>query len=98
VISYGGESTENSTKTVNVIASDQYRARGLYHIMTKESSSESVKDSNTAKTAPKESSPAMSSSSPNGSGNMEEKPRLSEHEKKANHIASGMYSSNCLPC
>jgi hypothetical protein len=24
-------------------------------------------------------------------GNLEEKPRLSEHEKKANHIASGMY-------
>jgi hypothetical protein len=27
------------------------------------------------------------------SGNLEEKPRLSEHEKKANHIASGNLSS-----
>jgi len=26
-------------------------------------------------------------------GNLEEKPRLSEHEKKANHIASGIASS-----
>lgn len=38
----------------------------------------------------KEASPTMSGSSPTGSGNLEEKPRLSEHEKKANHIASGV--------
>jgi len=37
-------------------------------------------------------SPAREGSANAGSsnGNLEEKPRLSEHEKKANHIASGM--------
>jgi len=37
-------------------------------------------------------SPAREGSANAGSsnGNVEEKPRLSEHEKKANHIASGM--------
>jgi heteromeric Ino2p/Ino4p transcription factor len=36
-------------------------------------------------------SPAREDSANAGSsnGNLEEKPRLSEHEKKANHIASG---------
>jgi hypothetical protein len=39
-------------------------------------------------------SPAREGSANAGSssGNLEEKPRLSEHEKKANHIASGSYS------
>lgn len=38
------------------------------------------------------SSPAREGSANAGSsnGNLEEKPRLSEHEKKANHIASGI--------
>jgi heteromeric Ino2p/Ino4p transcription factor len=36
------------------------------------------------------------SANPSSSGNMDDKPRLSEHEKKANHIASGLYSS--FPC
>lgn len=31
------------------------------------------------------------------SNNVEEKPRLSEHEKKANHIASGMVTSHFTP-
>jgi len=31
-------------------------------------------------------------SSSNGGNNLEEKPRLSEHEKKANHIASGTFT------
>lgn len=48
-------------------------------------------------------SPAREGSANAGSssGNLEEKPRLSEHEKKANHIASGIYPllpflSHCL--
>lgn len=37
-------------------------------------------------------SPAREGSANAGSANsLDEKPRLSEHEKKANHIASGMY-------
>jgi len=49
------------------------------------------KENNTA------SSPIMSTSSPprepsgSANGDLEEKPRLSEREKKANHIASGSY-------
>jgi hypothetical protein len=41
--------------------------------------------------APMSTSPAREGSANAGSsnGNAEEKPRLSEHEKKANHIASG---------
>jgi hypothetical protein len=40
-------------------------------------------------------SPAREGSANAGSsnGNLDEKPRLSEHEKKANHIASGSYGS-----
>lgn len=40
-------------------------------------------------------SPAREGSANAGSsnGNLDEKPRLSEHEKKANHIASGTYGS-----
>ncbi len=41
------------------------------------------------------SSPAREDSANAGSssGNLDEKPRLSEHEKKANHIASGWFSA-----
>lgn len=44
-------------------------------------------------------SPAREGSANAGSvnGNLEEKPRLSEHEKKANHIASGTVHSHPLP-
>lgn len=31
------------------------------------------------------------SANPSSSGNVDDKPRLSEHEKKANHIASGLF-------
>jgi hypothetical protein len=38
-------------------------------------------------------SPAREGSANAGSSNgLDEKPRLSEHEKKANHIASGLFS------
>lgn len=42
-------------------------------------------------------SPAREGSANAGSsnGNLDEKPRLSEHEKKANHIASGKACSSC---
>lgn len=40
-------------------------------------------------TSPAREGSANANSSSNG--NLDEKPRLSEHEKKANHIASGMY-------
>ena len=42
-------------------------------------------------------SPAREGSANAGSssGNLEEKPRLSEHEKKANHIASGNQPYHC---
>jgi hypothetical protein len=44
-------------------------------------------------------SPAREGSANAGSSNgLEEKPRLSEHEKKANHIASGKKcSASCIP-
>lgn len=46
-------------------------------------------------------SPAREGSANAGSsnGNLDEKPRLSEHEKKANHIASGTrsYFSDPVP-
>jgi len=44
-------------------------------------------------------SPAREGSANAGSsnGNLEEKPRLSEHEKKANHIASGNITF-CYAC
>lgn len=38
-------------------------------------------------------SPMRDSNEDGSNGNLDEKPRLSEHEKKANHIASGMLSS-----
>lgn len=44
-------------------------------------------------------SPAREGSANAGSsnGNQDEKPRLSEHEKKANHIASGKIYPFCIP-
>jgi hypothetical protein len=42
-------------------------------------------------------SPREGSANAGSSNGLEEKPRLSEHEKKANHIASGKKASAPLP-
>lgn len=71
---------------------------------SRKSGSVSVENDNSDRDAVKEAevkdeAANMSASSPNGSqaGNgIEEKPRLSEGEKKANHIASGLCSPFAL--
>ncbi len=42
-------------------------------------------------------SPREGSANAGSSNGLEEKPRLSEHEKKANHIASGRRSASATP-
>ena len=42
-------------------------------------------------------SPREGSANAGSSNGLEEKPRLSEHEKKANHIASGKCSASSAP-
>lgn len=65
--------------------------------MKKEKRSEEEEDGIEVK-ANMSTSPAREGSANAGSsnGNLDEKPRLSEHEKKANHIASGLYPSSSL--
>ncbi len=43
------------------------------------------------------SSPREGSANPGSANGLDEKPRLSEHEKKANHIASGKSPLYSLP-